>query len=120
VRVLLSSKTQVRKAIVNDYLVPNARNTNWINLIRRAEIRPRPPYQTRHTFACWTLTARSNLAFIANQMGYKDYSMLVNVCGRWIDTESSRELERISEDMQDMTQIAPKLPQELAELFTSS
>ena len=46
-------------------------------------------------------------------MGHKDYSMLVTVYGRWIDTESSRELERIWEGMQNMTQITPKLPQEL-------
>ncbi|MES2251676.1 MAG: tyrosine-type recombinase/integrase [Pseudomonadota bacterium] len=113
VRVLLSPKTQARKKVVNDYFVPSAWNTKWINLVRRAEIRPRPPYQTRHTYACWNLTARGNLAFIANQMGHKDYSMLVTVYGRWIDTESSRELERIWEGMQNMAQITPKLPQEL-------
>ena len=48
-------------------------------------------------------------------MGHKDYSMLVTVYGRWIDTESSRELERIWEGMQNMAQITPKLHQELAE-----
>lgn len=65
-----------------------------------AEIRLRPPYQARHTFACRSLRARGNLAFIANQMGHKDYSMLVTAFGRWMDTESSRELERIREGMQ--------------------
>jgi len=113
VRVLLSPKTQARKKVVNDYFVPSAWNTKWVNLIRRAEIRPRPPYQTRHTFACWNLTARGNLAFIANQMGHSDYSMLVTVYGRWIDTESPRELERIWEGMQKMAQIAPNLPQKV-------
>lgn len=115
VRVLLSPKTQARKAVVNDYFVPSAWNTKWGNLIRRAEIRARPAYQTRHTFACWNLTARGNLAFIANQMGHKDYSMLVTVYGRWIDTESSRELERIWEGMQNMARITPKLHQEAIE-----
>jgi hypothetical protein len=71
-RLLLSPKTQARK----------------INLTRRAEVRHRPPYQTRHTYACWNLTARGNLAFIANQMGHNDYSMLVKIYGRWIDSES--------------------------------
>lgn len=111
VRVLLSPKTQARKAVVNDYFVPSAWNTKWANLVRRAEIRARPAYQTRHTYACWNLTARGNLAFIANQMGHKDYSMLVTVYGRWIDTESSKELERIWEGMQNMAQITPKLHQ---------
>ncbi|WP_293192901.1 tyrosine-type recombinase/integrase [Ottowia sp.] len=113
VRVLLSPKTQTRKAVVNDYFVPSAWNTKWATLVRRAEIRARSAYQTRHTYACWNLTARGNLAFIANQMGHKDYSMLVTVYGRWIDTESSKELERIWEGMQNMAQITPKLHQKV-------
>lgn len=114
VRVLLSPKTQARKKVVNDYFVPSAWNTKWANLVRRAEIRPRPPYQTRHTYACWNLTARGNLAFIANQLGHSDYSMLVKVYGRWIDSESPRELERIWEGMQNMAKSVPNLPQKLA------
>lgn len=111
VRVLLSPKTQARRKMVNDYFVPSAWNTKWASLVRRAKIRPRPPYQTRHTYACWNLTAQGNLAFIANQMGHKDFSMLVNVYARWIDTESPRELDRIWEGMQNMTKIDPNLPQ---------
>lgn len=80
----------------------------WGNLIRWAKIRPRHPYQTRHTFVCWNLTARGNLAFIANQMGHKDYSMLVSVYGRWMDTESPSELERIWEGMQKLSRIIPR------------
>lgn len=114
VRVLLSPKTQARKKVVNDFFVPSAWNTKWANLTRRAGIRPRPPYQTRHTYACWNLTARGNLAFIANQMGHSDYSMLVKVYGRWIDSESPRELERIWEGMQNMAKNVPNFPQKLA------
>lgn len=80
-RVLLSPKTQGRQSVINDWFVPTAWNTKWANFIRRAGIRPRPPYQTRHTYACWNLTAQGNLAFIANQMGHNDYSMLVKVYG---------------------------------------
>lgn len=63
--------------------------------IKHTEIRARPPDQTPHIYACWHPIARSNLAFIANQLGHKDYSMLVTVYDRWVDTKSSRELERI-------------------------
>jgi integrase len=114
VRVLLSPKTQARKKVVNDWFVPSAWNTKWASLIRRAEIRARPPYQTRHTYACWNLTARGNLAFIANQMGHSDYSMLVKVYGRWIDSESPRELERIWAGLENMAKSVPNLPQKLA------
>src|SRR5690606_39722717 len=53
VRVLLTPKTQARRKVVNDYFVPSAWNSKWANLVRRAKIRPRPPYHTRHTYACW-------------------------------------------------------------------
>ena len=43
--------------------------------------------------------------------------MLVAVYGRWIDTESSKELERIWEGMQNMAQITPKLHQKVTMKF---
>lgn len=111
VRILLSPKTQARKVETNDWFVPTAWNTKWGTLLRRAGVRHRPPYQTRHTYACWNLTAQGNLAFIANQMGHNDYSMLVKVYGRWIDSESPRELERIWEGMRKLAESVPKLSQ---------
>ena len=66
----------------------------------------------RHTYACWNLTARGNLAFIANQMRHSDYSMLVKIYGRWIDSESPRELGRIWQGMKKLVQIAQILPHE--------
>lgn len=83
-RVLLSPKTQARKKVVNDYFVPSAWNTKWANLIRRAEIQR--AHRIRPGTPMPAGTSRTNLAFIANQMGHSDYSMLVTVYGRWIDT----------------------------------
>ncbi|MDT4864258.1 hypothetical protein FQZ97_990110 [compost metagenome] len=59
-----------------------------------------PPYQTRHTYACWCLTAHGNLAFIAKQMGHKDFTMLVQVYAKWMDDESPNELQQIWSGMQ--------------------
>ena len=108
-------RQRIDKVLDNDnaWYVPSACNTKWSNLIRRAEIQHRPPYQTRHTYACWNLTAQGNLVFIANQMGHSDYSMLVKTYGRWIDSESPRELERIWEDMQKLVQTAQNSPKEM-------
>lgn len=55
--------------------------------------------------------AEGYLAFITNQMGHSDYSMLVKVYGRWIDSESPRELGRIWQGMKKLVQIAPNFPQ---------
>ncbi|WP_409072003.1 tyrosine-type recombinase/integrase, partial [Listeria monocytogenes] len=43
----------------------------WNAAVKRAGIRRRNPYHTRHTFACWLLTAGANPAFIASQMGHE-------------------------------------------------
>lgn len=92
---LLSPCTQARKKVVNSWFVSTAWNTKWTGIQRRAGIRQRRPYQTRHTYACWCLTAHGNLAFIAKQMGHKDFTMLVEVYAKWMETESEKELQRI-------------------------
>lgn len=92
---LLSPATQARKININDWYVPTSWNTKWAAIQRRSGIRPRRPYQTRHTYACWCLTARGNLAFIAKQMGHKDFTMLVDVYAKWMDDESPQELNHI-------------------------
>lgn len=92
---LLSPTTQARKKIINFWYVPTAWNTKWGAIQKRSGIRPRRPYQTRHTYACWCLTARGNLAFIAKQMGHKDFTMLVEVYAKWMESESNNELTNI-------------------------
>nr|WP_255263516.1 site-specific integrase [Pseudomonas aegrilactucae] len=92
---LLSPRTQARKKDINQWYVSTTWNTKWAAIQRRAGIRPRRPYQTRHTYACWCLTARGNIAFIAKQMGHKDFTMLVEVYAKWMDDESPAELQNI-------------------------
>ncbi|UVN43325.1 tyrosine-type recombinase/integrase [Pseudomonas mosselii] len=92
---LLSPSTQAQKKVINEWFVSTAWNTKWAGIQRRTGIRPRRPYQTRHTYACWRLTARGNLAFIAKQMGHKDFSMLVEIYVKCRDDESPVELDRI-------------------------
>ncbi|QMV65153.1 site-specific integrase [Pseudomonas berkeleyensis] len=97
---LLSPVVQARKKHVNPWFIPSSWNCKWANIQRRAKIRPRRPYQTRHTYACWCLVARGNLAFIAKQMGHKDFTMLVQVYAKWMDDESPNELQHIWSGMQ--------------------
>lgn len=92
---LISPLVQARKKRVNIWFNPSSWNTKWSNIQRRAKIRPRRPYQTRHTYACWCLVARGNLAFIAKQMGHRDFTMLVKVYAAWMEDESPNELQHI-------------------------
>lgn len=53
--------------------------------LKRAGIRRRNPYHTRHTFACWLLSAGANPSFIASQMGHENAQMVYEVYGAWIE-----------------------------------
>jgi len=53
--------------------------------VKRAGIRRRNPYHTRHTFACWLLSAGANPSFIASQMGHENAQMVYEVYGAWIE-----------------------------------
>lgn len=57
----------------------------WNATVKRAGIRRRNPYHTRHTFACWLLSAGANPSFIANQMGHENAQMVYEVYGTWIE-----------------------------------
>ena len=60
------------------------RKTAWQPALRRAGVRYRYPYQTRHTFASTLLSAGENPVWVASMMGHRDWSMIVKVYGRWI------------------------------------
>lgn len=81
----------------------------WEKLLSRAKVRKRVSYQSRHTYACWSLTAHGNIAFIAKQMGHKDYSMLVKVYGRWMDSESESEADFIWQELQKNGAYCPEI-----------
>ena len=60
------------------------RKTAWVYALRKAGVRYRRPYQTRHTYASMMLTAGENPVWVATQMGHRDWSMIIRVYGRWI------------------------------------
>lgn len=57
---------------------------SWERGLEKAGIRYRHPYQSRHTYACWSLSAGANPAFIASQMGHENARMVYTVYSKWI------------------------------------
>lgn len=97
------------KAVSTTRLQVGTWAAKWEKLLARAKVRRRVAYQSRHTYACWSLTAHGNIAFIAKQMGHKDYSMLVKVYGRWMDSESENEAEFIWQELQKSGAYCPQI-----------
>lgn len=56
----------------------------WTPALKRAGIKYREPYQTRHTFASILLSRGEEPMWVATQMGHKDWGMIRKVYGRWI------------------------------------
>lgn len=57
----------------------------WRPALRKAGVRYRRPYQTRHTFASMMLSAGEHPMWVAQQMGHTDWSMIARVYGNWMD-----------------------------------
>jgi integrase len=60
------------------------RNSAWLPALKKAEVRYRRQYQTRHTFASMMLTAGESPVWLAQQMGHSDLTMISRTYGRWI------------------------------------
>lgn len=51
-------------------------STKWNSVLKKAGVRHRVLYQTRHTFASTLLSSGVNLLYVAKQMGHKDTTMV--------------------------------------------
>lgn len=62
------------------------RKTMWAHAVKKAGVRYRRPYQTRHTYASMMLSAGEHPMWVAGQMGHSDWTMIARVYGRWMPT----------------------------------
>lgn len=60
------------------------RKTAWTHILKKAKIRYRNPYQTRHTYASMLLSAGENPWWVSQQMGHKNIEMVIRHYGKWI------------------------------------
>lgn len=74
------------------------RKTLWTYVLKRAGVRYRYPYQTRHTFASMMLSAGEHPMWVARQMGHADWTMIARNYGKWMpdaDTTAGSKAEAI-------------------------
>ncbi|HHT1453363.1 TPA: integrase, partial [Klebsiella pneumoniae] len=60
------------------------RKKAWVPTLRKAGIRYRNPYQTRHTFATRHISQGANLFWLATQMGHKGPEILFRHYGSYL------------------------------------
>lgn len=91
-----------------EWYAPGSFGATWNEVLKRAGIRHRRAYESRHTFACWALGAGVNPNFIAAQMGHASAQMVYNVYGKWM---SDNDADQLSIMNKNLTEIAPHMPQ---------
>lgn len=63
------------------------RKGHWIPLLKKADVRYRNPYQTRHTFASMMLSAGENLSWVSAQMGHSNVLITAKIYARWLNNK---------------------------------
>ncbi|MBJ7374211.1 MAG: site-specific integrase [Pseudomonas sp.] len=66
------------------------RKTLWAHAVKKAGVRYRRPYQTRHTYASMMLSAGEHPMWVAGQMGHSDWTMIARVYGRWMPSDDTQ------------------------------
>jgi integrase len=73
--------------------------THWQGWLKEAELKYRPPYQLRHTFASRMLMADANHVWLSKQMGHKDWGLIQKIYGKWIDDETPYYIDEIAKKL---------------------
>lgn len=93
----------------NRYFSKNSISYGWKRGTKLSGIRERNPYQSRHTYACWTLMSGANPSFIASQMGHEDARMVYEVYSKWIGDMNQDQVNMLNNQMP--TAMPPRRPQ---------
>lgn len=66
------------------------RRTAWTPLLRRAGVRYRNPYQTRHTYASMMISKGELLMWLSQQMGHADAQVTLKRYARWMPDANAK------------------------------
>jgi integrase len=69
----------------------NLRNRVWNPRLARAGLRPRTPYQTRHTFASQLLSRGADIDWVARLMGHADTRMVIQRYWKYIRNRAQQD-----------------------------
>ena len=75
---------------------------SWIPILKKAGVRYRNPYQTRHTFASMMLSAGENISWLSAQMGHSNVLITARIYARWIplnEQQGSKALEMFGQHL---------------------
>ncbi|MFM4917239.1 MULTISPECIES: tyrosine-type recombinase/integrase [Aeromonas] len=60
----------------------------WAPLLRKVQLTHREPYQLRHSYASLLLIAGAHPAYLAKQLGHKDWGMIRTIYAQWVSNDN--------------------------------
>ncbi|EIR76763.1 putative lambdoid prophage Rac integrase, partial [Yersinia pestis PY-34] len=109
---VFSPRLSARNGKGGDWYSPGVFSGTWNFALKKAGIRHRKAYETRHTFACWALSAGANPNFVANQMGHTSSQMVYSVYGKWMSENNSNQMDILNARF---TGDAPYMPRAISQ-----
>lgn len=79
--------------LAGDWYSPGSLSAMWNTTFKRAGLRHRKSYESRHTYACWSLSSGANPSFVATQMGHVSAKMIYDVYGRWMSENNQSQMD---------------------------
>lgn len=73
------------------------RKTLWTHILKKAGVRYRNPYQTRHTYASMLLMAGEDIRWVSNQLGHTDWTFTAKTYTRWIPKDAPNVGSKVAE-----------------------
>ncbi|HFK7188733.1 TPA: DUF3596 domain-containing protein [Serratia odorifera] len=104
-------KLTARNGCGGDWYAPGSIGGTWNSMLSRAGVKHRKAYESRHTYACWSLSAGANPNFIANQMGHTSAQMVYSVYGKWMSDNNHDQLSILNANFGGN---APHMPQAIS------
>lgn len=101
-------KLTARNGHGGEWYAPGSFGATWNGALRKAGIAHRKAYESRHTYACWALSAGANPNFIAAQMGHTSAQMVYSVYGKWMSDNNSNQMAILNAEFIGS---APLMPQ---------
>ena len=72
------------------YDIKRIRNTHWKKLLIECNLKYRPIYHTRHTFATIMLENREDILWVSNMLGHTDSTMTLSKYARYIKRDDKK------------------------------
>jgi len=95
--VMMSKEVFYNRATNKPFIGDRPVREHWKVVLKRAKVRYRYPYQTRHTFATLSLMAGENLGWLSKTLGHTDASFTLRTYTDWIESDAPEAGNKVSE-----------------------